>query len=127
MEAAVADQLLSELTQWRPEGGVVSAYVAIDPADRGEGWRIELRHALEGIDDAVARRVGERFPENSPLPHGRTQIGFLEVGGEQREIWRGFQVDGGQTEVVHSDRPLLAPLVEILEQAGPVGVAVVSL
>jgi hypothetical protein len=127
MEAAVADQLLRELAEWRPPGGVVSAYVTVDPADRGEGWRIELRHQLQGLDDDIARRIAERFPENSPLPHGRTQIGFLEVGGDEREIWRGFQVDGQRTEVVHADRPLLAPLVEMLEDAGPVGVAVISL
>ena len=36
--------LLREVAEWRPAGGVVSAYVAIDPADRGEGWRIELKN-----------------------------------------------------------------------------------
>jgi hypothetical protein len=127
MESAVAGKLLDELAAWRPPGGVVSACVAIDPADRGEGWRIELRHQLEGLDEAVAERVLQHFPENSPLPHGRTQLGFLEVGGSGREIWRGFQIDPARTAVVHADRAWLAPLVGILERGGPVGIAVVSL
>ncbi len=118
--------MLDELADWRPPGGVVSVCVAIDPADRGEGWRIELRHQLEGLDDAVAERILARFGESS-LPHGRTQLGFIEIGGEEREIWHGFQVDGRRTEVVHSDRPWLAPLVEILDQGGPAGVALISL
>ena len=127
MEAAVAEKLLDELLGWRPPGGVVSACVSIDPGDRGEGWRIELRHETEKLDEDVARRLLDRFPENASLPHGRTQVGFLEIGGEEREEWRGFQVDGWKTEVVHADRPCLSTLVEILAQAGPVGVALVSL
>jgi hypothetical protein len=127
MPTSVADKLLDELAEWRPPGGVVSACVAIDPADRGEGWRIELRHQLEGLDDALAARVLEQFPDNSSLPHGRTHIGFLEVGGGEREIWRGFQLDRARTMVVHADRPRLAPLVGMLERGGPVGVAVLSL
>jgi hypothetical protein len=127
MDGTVAENLLAELAEWRPAGGVVSACVSIDPADRGEGWRIELRHAVEGLDDEVKRRIAARFPDNSPPPHGRTQIGFLEIGGEEREIWHGFQVDGRPTEVVHADRPLLVPLVEMLEEGGPVGVAAISL
>ena len=127
MRTGVADKLLDELAEWRPPGGVISACVAIDPGDRGEGWRIELRHQLEGLDHELAARVWERFPDGSSLPHGRTHIGFLEVGGEEREIWRDFQIDPVKTVVVHADRPRLAPLVEILERGGPVGVAVLSL
>ena len=127
MEATAAEKLLEELVGWRPPGGVVSVCVAIDPGDRGEGWRIALRHAAEKLDEDVAQRLLARFPENAPLPHGRTQIGFLEIGGAEREEWRGFQVDGWKTEVVHANRPCLSTLVEILGQAGPVGVALVSL
>src|SRR5688500_13012212 len=126
MASAVPENLLSELADWAPEGGVVSAYVSIDPADRGEGWRIERRHALEGLDSDAAARVLERFPDDAALPHGRTHVGFLELGGARREIWNGFQLDEIATDVVVADRPCLAPLVKLLDDGWPVGVALVS-
>jgi hypothetical protein len=44
---------VEELLDWRPDLGVVTVCVAIDPADRGEGWLTELRSKLRA---AVAAR-----------------------------------------------------------------------
>ena len=90
---------------WAPEGGVVSVYVEIDPADRSEGWRIDLKNKLAGVDRGGGERVFARFPPDSPLPRGRTQVGFVELGGARREIWRGFQIASGETTVAQGDLP----------------------
>jgi hypothetical protein len=130
MEAKAGHELLHELTGWRPEGGVVSVYVEIDPADRSDGWRLELRHALEGLDEGAAARVLERFPEGT-TPHGRTHVGFLEVGDRKRrdlrEIWHGYQMSLGRTRAFQRSRPYLAPLVQLLDEGWPLGVVVVAL
>jgi hypothetical protein len=128
MRADAGQELLRQLAGWRPIGGVVSVSVAINPADRGEGWRLELRHALEGIDREAAARVLERFADNASLPRGRTHIGYVEAGrGDRpRQIWREFQIEYGRTEVVQGERPYLAPLVRILDDGWPVGVVVVA-
>ena len=39
---------IEELLDWRPEFGVLTVCVGIDPADRGQGWLIELRNQLGG-------------------------------------------------------------------------------
>ena len=127
MASPLPDELLSELAGWAPEGGVVSAYVGIDPGDRGEGWRIELRHALEGLGPDPAGRVLKRFPDDAALPHGRTHVGFLELDGARREIWHSFQLDDISTEVVVAERPFLAPLVKLLDDGWPLGVVLVAL
>ena len=110
-----------------PEGGVVSVYLAIDQADRSEGWRIELKDRLAGVDRAAAERILARFRGDVPPPAGRTQVGFVEVGGERRELWNGFQLDGVATEVVAAGRPYLAPLMRMLDDGSPLGVILVSL
>jgi Bacterial archaeo-eukaryotic release factor family 10 len=127
MEADAGERLLRQLSEWNPQGGVVSVYLAIDHADRSEGWRIELKDRLAGIDRAAAERILDRFRRDAPPPTGRTQIGYVEVGGERREIWNGFQIDGVATEVVAAGRPYLAPLMRMLDDGSPVGVIVVSL
>lgn len=127
METIADQQVLRELAEWQPEGAVASVYVAIDPADRSEGWRTELRHAVADLDPLVAERVLDRFPQDASLPHGRTQVGFLELGGAQREIWNGFQVTLDRTRAVESEQPFLAPLVELIDEGWPVGVVLVAL
>jgi hypothetical protein len=127
MEPDAGERLLRELTAWAPEGGVISVYLAIDHADRSEGWRIELKDRLAGVDRSAAERILGRFRADVPPPAGRTQVGYVEVGGERREIWNGFQLDGVATEVVAAGRPYLAPLMRMLDDGSPVGVIVVSL
>jgi hypothetical protein len=127
MDSATGRRLLGEIAEWNPEGGVVSAYVAIDPADRGEGWRIELKNQLSGCDPAVAERILARFPEENTLPHGRTQVGFLELGGERRELWNGFQITSERTRIVQADGPFLQPLATLIDDGWPLGVVLVAL
>src|ERR671933_581267 len=74
MQRAAEWQLVRELSEWEPQGGVVSIYFEIDPGDRGEGWRIALREELDNMAEAVAERVLRRYPEGRPHPSGRTQI-----------------------------------------------------
>jgi hypothetical protein len=127
MDTDAAQQLLREVVDWRPDGGVVSAYVSIDPGDRGEGWRIELKNQLAACDDGVAERVMRRFADEGPLPHGRTQVGFLELDGARRERWNGFQMADGPTRVVQGPSPHLEPLVRIVDDGWPLGIVVVAL
>jgi hypothetical protein len=131
MEAKDRQERLYELNGWRPEGGVLSVYVEIDPGDRSDAWRIELRHALDGLDKHTAARVFEHFSEGEPPPPGRTHAGFLEIGEPKRrdlrDIWHGYQMGLGRTRAFQTPRPYLAPLVQLLDEGWPLGVVVVAL
>jgi hypothetical protein len=137
MPLAASQRLLRELAEWRPPEGVLSVCLDVDPADRGEGWRIALRERLgEAVSagdgaraarERAAERVLERFPANAPHGEGRTQLGFVEVGGDGRELWHGIQLrllDGAEVSV--GPRPRLVPLARVLEAGAPTGAAVVS-
>ena len=126
MEFESGQRLLKQLSHWRPPGGVVSVYLEIDPGDRGEGWRIELRDRLREVDGGVARRVLGRFPADSPT-HGRAHIGFVEVDGDAREVWETAQAPLARTEILQRPTPYLTPLLRLLDDGWPVGVVVVAL
>src|SRR3954451_14301066 len=93
------ERTIRDLLDWRPDLGVVSVYVAIDPAERGEPWRGELRNQLDaGVEaeqdthgrrkalKATAERIKAHFPEDQP-PSGRFHVGFCEVAeGNGRKI-----------------------------------------
>ncbi|HEY6638297.1 MAG TPA: VLRF1 family aeRF1-type release factor [Solirubrobacterales bacterium] len=130
---------VDELLDWRPDLGVVTVCVGIDPANRSEGWLTELRQqlkaAVEGGDDghdrgraltATAQRVLDRFDEE--LPSGRCQIGFCEAtdGRRARDIWTAAQMDGFRTSASYGDRPRLTPLLKLLDEGAAVGVVAVS-
>ena len=135
----MSQERLRRLAEWRPEGGVISVYLDVDPADRGEGWRIELQDGLREIAKAAAggaerdalerasRRILSRFPQNVPHPHGRVQIGFVEVAGDEREMWWGIQATLDRSRVLHGPGPHLAPLVRILDRGAPIGVVLTAL
>jgi hypothetical protein len=127
MDSDDGRRLLREISEWSAEGEVVSAYVSIDPADRGEGWRIELKNELAGCDRDASERILARFPDDAALPHGRTQVGFLELGGDRRELWYGFQMNGDRTRIVQAAGPFLQPLVSLIEDGWPLGVVLVAL
>lgn len=127
MESIAGQGILRELAEWHPEGGVVSVYVQIDPGDRSEGWRIKLRHAVEDLEPEARGRVFAHFPDEQSLSHGRAQVGFIELGGRQREIWHSFQLDLPKTSATQSPNPCLAPLVELLDDGWPIGVVVITL
>lgn len=130
---------IEELLDWRPDLGVVSVCVEVDPADRSEGWLIELRNrlnaAVEAGDDghergralrATAQRVLDRF-EDEELPSGRVQVGFLEtVEKRARDIWTTAQMDGFTTSVTYGERPRLTPVLKLLDEGAAIGVVAVS-
>jgi Bacterial archaeo-eukaryotic release factor family 10 len=126
MERDPGWELIRELSEWRPEGGVVSVYFEIDPADRSNGWRIALRDELAKVPADVASRVTARFPEGRPLPSGRSQIGFLEARGE-REEWTSVQMPLREVTAIHAPLPFLTPLLQLVDEGGPFGVVVASL
>src|SRR5439155_10451246 len=57
------DPLLLELLDWRPEAGVLSVYVSVDPADRSRSWRIALREQLGAIVGDAAGDASRRALE----------------------------------------------------------------
>lgn len=131
---------LTTLLRWRPEHGVLSVYLDLEPGDRSEAWRIELRNGLrsaldtarEGADrgarlalEETATRLADRAREGQ-RPKGRSRIGFLEVGGSGRERWHSLAVPTGPTTVVHAERPLLNPLLATLDHGAERGIAAVS-
>jgi Bacterial archaeo-eukaryotic release factor family 10 len=133
------ERTIERLLDWRPEHGVLSVYVAIDPAERRESWRVTLREQLDAIVAAerdkhgrraalaaTAERIKNHFPAEAP-PSGRCQIGFCEVakrGG--RDNWLAAQMPRDATEVFDRDRPHLTPLLELLDEGAPLGVLAAS-
>src|SRR4051812_27842109 len=133
------EETIRTLLDWRPDLGVISVYVAIDPADRGEPWRVELRNELDALIEAeedthgrqkalraTAQRIKGHFPDEQP-PSGRFHVGFCEVSeGSGREIWLAAQVHRDETEGVDRNHPYLTPLLEVLDDGAPVGIVAVS-
>jgi hypothetical protein len=133
------EKTIRALLDWRPDLGVISVYVAIDPADRGEPWRVELRNRLDALVDAeedkherrkalaaTVERIRAHFPDEQPRS-GRFHVGFCEVAERDgRDIWLAAQVQRDETEVVDRDHPYLTPLLEVLDEGAPVGVLAVS-
>lgn len=133
---------LRDLVSWAPALGVLSVYFEIDPADRGAGWRANLRERLHEIVtetkqsgererlaavEATAERVLDRFPADAPHPSGRTQIGFVEASESSgREEWYAAQLPLGPARVVYSARPYVRTLAELLDTGRPRGVAALS-
>lgn len=131
------------LSDWQPPLGVVSVYLAFDPADRGGAWRTELRNGLDALLEAakdadherrvalraVAKRITERFEDGDHRPPPRGAAGFVEVaekGGD--EHWWGTGAAPQASACVDlGERPTLAPLVDLACRGGQRGVAIVSL
>jgi hypothetical protein len=130
---------VDDLLDWRPDLGVISVCIEIDPADRSEGWLIELRKQLQAASEAgddghergralraTAQRVLERF-EDGELPSGRCEIGLCEVAERRaRDIWTTAQMSGFPTRVSYGERSRLTPLLKLLDEGAAVGVIAVS-
>lgn len=131
---------LKRLLGWAPAGGVLSVAVAIDPADRGGGWRVALEDAIRDVlastDGAphdtrvamrdVAQKVLDRFEENRP-PEGRGHLGFVEVARKNaREIWHSSRMAPRRTEAVYGHRAYLRPAIEIADESARIGVVALS-
>lgn len=128
------------LAEWRPPLGIVSVYLRIDPDDRGEGWRTELANGLSAVQRsgeldhesgvalrATCERILERFANHErSLP--RAEIGFVEVAAkpERADWWSSHVAPAAAEAVSHDERPLVAPLVCLLERGAPRGAALLS-
>jgi hypothetical protein len=132
---------LRELSEWRPPLGVLSLYLAFDPADRGGAWRTELRNGLDAVLEArkeaehdqrvalraTAKRVLERFEDGDLRPPPRGEVGFVEIaekGGTER--WFGTAEPPRAAACVEfGSDPAVAPLVAMACR-GDRGVALLS-
>ncbi len=139
MEHSERERLLKRLVEWAPAQGILSVYVHVDPGDRGQGWRIELRERLRALAEetsphedrrafeTAATEVLERFPENGAPPEGRGHVGFVELAEKRpASVWRSMQMEPRRVEAVRSARPYVRPLVELFSQGPHVGVVLVS-
>jgi hypothetical protein len=131
------------LSDWEPALGVVSVYLAIDPADRGGAWRTELRNGLDQLLEAakdaeherrvalraVAKRITERFEDGDHRPPPRGAAGFIEVAEKNgEEHWWGTGAAPQSSACVElGERPVLAPLVDLACRGEQRGIAIVSL
>jgi hypothetical protein len=131
-----------ELSDWRPELGVLSVYLGFDPADRGGAWRTELRNGLEAVlsahegDDhsrrlalrATAKRLTERFEDGELRPPPRGEAGFVEVSEKAgTEHWFGVGVAPEASACVEfGPAPAVAPLLDLCARGGARGVALLS-
>src|ERR1700754_3012253 len=131
------------LADWEPPLGVVSVYLAFDPADRGGAWRTELRNGLDALLEAakdadherrvalraVAKRITERFEDGDHRPPPRGAVGLVEVAEKNgTEHWWGTGAAPQASACVElGERPSLAPLVDLACRGEQRGIVVVSL
>jgi hypothetical protein len=131
------------LSDWEPALGVVSVYLAFDPADRGGAWRTELRNGLDQLLEAakdaeherrvalraVAKRITERFEDGDHRPPPRGAAGLVEVAEKNgTEHWWGTGAAPQASACVElGERPSLAPLVDLACRGEQRGIAIVSL
>jgi release factor family 10 len=129
---------LDQLVAWRPPYGVISAFLDIDRADRSGAWRVELKDGLSALEEPVdhegklavretVQRLMERFDPEAEPPPGRVQIGFVEVARDEgTEDWTSLQIPSPETVIRHGPRPLLRPLLELINRGRPHPVLAVS-
>lgn len=131
-----------EVSEWRPEMGVLSVYLGFDPADRGGRWRTELRNALDAVLEsyrdsshdlrvalrATAKRLIERFDDGDLRPPPRGEVGFVEVAEKEgTERWWGTGVPPvADACVEYGPEPAVAPLIALVGRGGARGIALVS-
>jgi hypothetical protein len=129
---------LEQLAGWRPKNGVISAFFEIERGDRGGGWRVKLRDALDEIPAPpdhegklalreTVRRMLDRFDPQDEPPPGRAQVGFVEVARKPgTEDWSSLQFSPREAVVRHAPRPLLCPLIDLMSRGRPHPVFAVS-
>ncbi|HEY5977839.1 MAG TPA: hypothetical protein VIT85_08280 [Solirubrobacterales bacterium] len=131
-----------DLLRWQPPLGVLSVYLRIDPGDRGDGWRTELRNGLARVIDgaegsehemrvalrSTADRVAERLSDREQLALPRGEVGFVEVarkGGVER--WWSTHLEPRPGTSTHlAGRPVVAPFLSLAARGRPRGIALVS-
>jgi hypothetical protein len=138
---APSEKTVASLLSWRPEHGVISLCIDADPADRSERWKTEMRNGLRdlvqaaaGADrethlavEATAARIEAELTDEPLSARMRGALGFVEADRKQgEERWYSLSVSPHGTEVLYGRAPQLHPLLAILDQASPLGVAAVS-
>jgi hypothetical protein len=129
------------LAEWQPPLGVISVYLRLDPGDRGGAWRTELHNGLAAVRErageldheaakalrATTDRIGERF-ENHERDLPRGEAGFVEVAAEPaaERWWSTHLAPNTAATASFAERPLVAPLLCLVEHGAPRGVALVS-
>jgi len=129
------------LAEWRPPLGVVSVYLRHDPGDRGGASRTRLHNGLAAVRErageldheaakalrATAERIAERFENHGrDLPRG--EAGFVEVAAEPaaERWWSTHLAPSSAATASFAQRPLVAPLLCLVERGTPRGVALAS-
>jgi release factor family 10 len=135
------ESAVKDLLAWRPAVAVISVYLELRPEDRGEAWRIELEHGLAGAVkreaarhhehksavEQTARRIQASLETQAAQREGRTHIGFVEVASKPaREEWFELQLPLEASAVFVNNRPVVLPLLTLIDDGAPRGVAVVS-
>jgi hypothetical protein len=131
-----------EVSEWRPDLGVLSVYLGFDPADRGGAWRTELRNGLDAVLEshrdsghelrvalrATAKRLLERYEDGELRPPPRGEVGFVEVAEKEgTEHWWGTgAAPVADACVEYGPEPAVAPLIALLSRGRAHGVALVS-
>lgn len=131
-----------EVSEWRPDLGVLSIYLAFDPADRAGAWRTELRNGLEAVLEArkeaehdlrvalraTAKRVMERFEDGDLRPPPRGEVGFVEIAEKEGgEHWWGTGAPPVSDICVEfAPEPVVAPLIALCCRGAARGVALIS-
>ena len=140
---ARGEQTVTELLAWRPEYGVLSLYLRLDPGKRSPNWPTDVHNGLsatlsagrEGMDhearqalEATAKRLErDLHADEEPPAEAAGLIGFVEVAGKPaEERWFAVQVPPRRTEVLHAAVPAVHQLLELLDDGAPMGVAIVS-
>lgn len=131
-----------DVSEWRPDLGVLSVYLGFDPADRTGAWRTELRNGLDAILEshkedqhdrrvalrATAKRILERFEDGDLRPPPRGEIGFVEVAEKEGgERWWGTAVAPRADICAElAPEPVVAPLLALCCRGAARGVALIS-
>ena len=140
---AEGEETVSELLAWRPEHGVLSVYLRLDPGQRSPNWPTKVHNDLsatlsagrEGMDhkarqalEATAKRLErDLHADEEPPAEAAGLIGFVEVAGKPAdERWYAVRIPPRRTEVLHAAVPAIHQLLELLDDGAPMGVVVVS-
>lgn len=137
------EQTVGDLLAWRPEHGVLSLYLRLDPGHRSPKWPTQLRNGLsetlsasrEDKDhearqalQATAERLGRDLHDcEQPPAEAAGLIGFVEVARmPAEERWYAVQIPPRRTEVRHAVVATVHQLLELLDGGAPNGIALVS-
>lgn len=136
-------ETVKALLGWRPNHGVLSIYLRLDPGHRSPSWPAEVRNGLSGAlrdaaeaEDhearqalrATAGRLERELHADEQAPAAASGlIGFVEVArAPAEERWYAAQVAPRRTAVLHAAAPAVHQLLELLDDGAPLGVAVIS-